>query len=374
LFVHDRDFVFSSQREILMKKVHTFAVSVVLVIGVLVVINWHRIHFQLDAQESATKLETKKEPIESTQERVGGSRDRRNDAFLVNDVVELLTIETEKLIEKKQTKNSIELRKNLDRTEASIQLPKAISKPLSTQELYRRAAESVFLVAGLTKPTDGVGDWQTAFSTAFAVHEDGILSTSAHVFDHEDHDDAVVVMDVRGQVFPVVEILASNREADTCLFRIDTKGLKPLRLDSTADPGTPIYVMGHPGDSFFYFSAGHIANYEQDANGVLWLNVTADFGQGSSGGPVMDVAGNIVGQVSRTYTLYAGGDTSNRKRRSFRTRQVDDTKATEETKDDSPEADSEAKRRPDPQMVFKSCTPVAAIRALVVNDSARGRD
>ena len=117
-------------------------------------------------------------------------------------------------------------------------------------------------------------------------------------------------------------------------------------------------------ETFFYFSAGHIANYERDDEGILWLNVTADFGQGSSGGPVMDGAGNIVGQVSRTYTLYAGGEASNRRRRPIKVRQVDDTTTTEGPKEESDE-DLAAKNRPDPQMVFKSCTPVAAIRALV---------
>ena len=142
------------------------------------------------------------------------------------------------------------------------------------------------------------------------------------------------------------------------------KGLKPLPLGSTAVPGTPIHVMGHPGDSFFYFSAGHIANYERDQDAVLWLNVTADFGQGSSGGPVLDGAGNIVGQVSRTYTLYAGGEASNRRRRPIKVRQVDDT-TPESSVEKSADEDHVTRHRPDPQMVFKSCTPVTAIRALV---------
>ena len=348
-----------------MRNVHTAAICVALAVGVLIGINWQRSPFLLDAQEAPTKKESKANPPETRVEQTIVFGDEKNGALFVNDVVDLLTKEAEKLIESKQAKNSVELRKNLDRTEVSIPLPKAASKPLSPQELYRRAAESVFLVAGLTKPAVHDHDWQTAFSTAFVVHEDGILSTSAHVFDHQDEDDAVVVMDVRGRVFPVIELLASNRDADTCLFRIGTRGLQPITLGSTAFPGTPIYVMGHPGDSFFYFSAGHIANYERDADGILWLNVTADFGQGSSGGPVMDIAGNIVGQVSRTYTLYASGEASNRRRRTIRTRQADDADASPESKENASHEETEARKRPDPQMVFKSCTPVSAIRSLV---------
>jgi len=115
--------------------------------------------------------------------------------------------------------------------------------------------ESVFLVAGMTKPKEDETNWKTSFSTAFAIHEDGILSTSAHVFDHDDQDDAVVVMDVRGNVYPVLDVLAANRKHDTLLFRIGVKGLKPLPLGDDAVPGTPVRMIGHPGDSFFFFSA-----------------------------------------------------------------------------------------------------------------------
>ena len=266
------------------------------------------------------------------------------------------------MIEKKISKTAVELHEELDRSQFTLELPKPSTTLLTSQEVYRRATESVFLVAGLTRPSGDETTWQTSFSTAFAVHEDGILSTSAHVFDHDDHDDAVVVMDVRGKVFPVLEILAANRTADTCLFRIGKKGLKPLTLGSAAYPGSQINVVGHPGDSFFYFSAGHVANYERDENGLLWLNITADFGQGSSGGPVMDGAGNVVGQVSRTYTLYAGGETSNRRRRPRTARHA----AGQQTGDEPAESDENAtiKKHADPQMVFKACTPVSAIRAL----------
>ncbi|MEI8019514.1 MAG: hypothetical protein WCH39_15015, partial [Schlesneria sp.] len=76
----------------------------------------------------------------------------------------------------------------------------------------------------------------------------------------------------------------------------------------------------------------------------------------------MDGAGNVIGQVSRTYTLYAGGDASNRRRRPRTVRQAADPQ-----QDGGPAESDEnahARKRADPQMVFKACTPVATIRAL----------
>ncbi len=330
----------------------------------LALLNGQKARPQLDAQElprAATNENRPKTTVIVTPQN-GDGTDLSPPEFSVEDVIKILRTAAEEMIEKKISKTAVELHEELDRTEFTLELPKASTTPLTSQELYRRATESVFLVAGLTKPSEDETAWQTSFSTAFVVHEDGILSTSAHVFDHDDHDDAVVVMDVRGRVYPVLEILAANRTGDTCLFRIGKKGLKPLALGQVAHPGSQISVVGHPGDSFFYFSAGHIANYERDEEGLLWLNITADFGQGSSGGPVMDAAGNVVGQVSRTYTLYAGGDASNRRRRPRTAKQT-----TDHQPDVGPaesDEDANVKKRADTQMVFKSCTPVSSIRAL----------
>lgn len=298
-------------------------------------------------------------------EAFGWTSERPYPVFCIDDVLVRLTTAAEELIDKKSAKNSETLRQDLDRKQFAMTLPRPATKELSPQELYKRACESVFLIAGLARPPEGGTDWQTSFSTAFAVHEDGILSTSAHVFDHDDKDHAVVTLDFKGNVHPILEVVAVDRDTDTCLFRIGTKGLKPLPLGKDVPPGTPIRVMGHPGDSFFFFSTGVIANYERDSDGVVWLNVTADFGQGSSGGPALDTFGNVVGQVSRTYTLFAGGEASSRKKRSWTARQAKSGDAAEAPEGDAPKELPEEKKQTDPQMTFKACTPVSSIRALI---------
>ena len=347
-----------------MKRFAASIACVTFAVLVLAFLNWPKARPQLDAQEPtravATDLRSNQTPEAAEQN--GQRMDESLPEYYVEDVVKILTTATEEMIEKKISRTAVELHEELDRSQFTLELPKSSTMPLTSQELYRRATESVFLVAGLTRPSGDETAWQTSFSTAFVVHEDGILSTSAHVFDHDDHDDAVVVMDVKGQVYPVLEILAANRTADTCLFRIGKKGLKPLALGQAAHPGSQISVIGHPGDSFFYFSAGHVANYERDEEGLLWLNITADFGQGSSGGPVMDSFGNVVGQVSRTYTLYAGGETSNRRRRPKTARQAVDHDP--DVKAGEADENATVRKHADPQMVFKACTPVSAIRAL----------
>lgn len=337
--------------------------------GGIVALNWTKNLGPANAQDAAGDVSVRKADSSGSPSNLSDEHDFP--AFGVHEVLDRLTLEVEQLIEKKEVRTSADLKEQLDRTSFPMSFLPPQDVELSSEQLYQQSIDSIFLIAGLTKPVDENDAWATSFSTAFVVREDGILSTSAHVFDHHDRDDGVVVLDRHGHVYPIVEVLAANRKADTCLFRIRASNLKPLRLGSEIAPGSQVRVIGHPGDSFFYFSAGHLANYEKDSDDNFWLNITADFGQGSSGGPVMDRAGNVVGQVSRTYTLYAGGETSNRgQRRQTADKKVADPKATDDEKQkDEPKADHEAeskepKKRPDPQMVFKACTPVSAVKAM----------
>lgn len=285
-------------------------------------------------------------------------------AFNVGEVIDKLTSAGAKLHKAGKTKGDADLRKNLGRRSVELELPEPSDEPISDKELYRRASESVFIVCSLYK-VEG-GQWQTSLATAFAVARDGVLTTSCHVFDNEDEADAVVVMDVQQKVYAVRELLAVNKRADTCLFRIDATDLRPLPFADEASPGTRVRVLGHPGDSFYFLSSGLLANYEKDHEGTVWMNTTADFGQGSSGGPALDECGNVVGQVSRTYTLYAGGAaTRGRPRRVAADKKPADKTAADKRELDPAERAERDVDIADPQMVFKSCVPVKTLRSLV---------
>ncbi|MEI8382886.1 MAG: redoxin domain-containing protein [Planctomycetota bacterium] len=277
--------------------------------------------------------------------------------FNINEVIDTITTEGARLHKQGKTRNDAQLRKQLNRKFVELELPEPSDEPIPDRELYRRASESVFVVCSMYKIED-TDEWQTSLATAFAVTADGVLTTSCHVFDNEDEADVVVVMDKNRKVYPVKELLAVNKKADTCLFRIDARDLKPLPLAEDGIPGTHVRVLGHPGDSFYFMSNGLLANYERDHDGTVWMNTTADFGQGSSGGPVMDEFGNVVGQVSRTFTLYAGGESRGRPRR------VANDTADKSDPEKEP-AGSNGSDLADPQMVFKSCVPVKTLRALV---------
>lgn len=65
-------------------------------------------------------------------------------------------------------------------------------------------------------------------------------------------------------------------------------------------------MLSHPGNQFFTFTQGHVSRYTQNTiDGKLqrWMSLTADFAYGSSGGPVLDRFGAVVGMATVTANI-----------------------------------------------------------------------
>jgi hypothetical protein len=294
------------------------------------------------------------------------------------------------LLKNGKGKGSKELDEGLKRETCALELPATKTEPIGDKELYAQVTESIFVVCGLYKsPEKPVkGDkkkklpddegWELAFSTAFAVTPDGILTTSRHFFGDPQPCEVFLAADSKGTIYPIEEILAADEKKDTCLFRIKAEGLKPLPLGKSIPPGSKVRVVSHPGYFFWFFSAGQVGNHFEEG-GVSWVNITADFGQGSSGAPVFDEFGNVVGQVTSTLTLFASGPAEEepavaRRRIKVQAKPAEEKperpkKPPKEKKKKKKEPPPEPPQPPEevgePQMVFKTCTPAEAIRSLI---------
>jgi hypothetical protein len=186
---------------------------------------------------------------------------------------------------------------------------------LEAPDLYDRLRESTLAVGSLYRCPE-CGGWHFSGSSGFVVNENGIICTCCHVLIEEDEqikESYLIAADSAGHVFPVKSVLAADTDADCCLLKIEANGLKPLPLRTGARAGESVYCLSHPGGYFFMFTQGIIArlnrrtnadhaehNRDKGANGrpVVLLNITAEFAPGSSGAPVVDSSGNVVGQVA----------------------------------------------------------------------------
>ncbi len=192
-------------------------------------------------------------------------------------------------------------------------LPPARQK-VDSPELCERLSQSTLAVGSYYKCPD-CGQWHFNGSAGFMVGP-GIVCTCCHVVTAEDEgvtEAYLVAADVNGRVYPVRAVAAADTASDVCFLQLEGCQLKPLPLRANARAGERVYCLSHPGGYFFMFTEGMIARLNRrpnevwDGHGqtnglltrpVLFLNVTAEFAPGSSGAPVVDEAGNVVGQVS----------------------------------------------------------------------------
>lgn len=209
--------------------------------------------------------------------------------------------------------------------------------------LYRESVDSTLLIGSLYK-CGRCDNWHAgAMATAWVAGESGVVVTNYHVLEGKDDEHFLGVMTRDGKAYPVTDVLAGDRDADVALLRVDTGGekMKPLTLGPSADIGSDVVVISNPRRRFFVLTKGAVSRYfhnriSRDRGLATQMGITADYAVGSSGGPVIDSNGHVVGMVSSTQTVHAGHK----------------HKEGEQSAGDV-------------QMVFKDCVPVAAIKALV---------
>jgi S1-C subfamily serine protease len=193
---------------------------------------------------------------------------------------------------------------------AKITPAKAGDRVMSAEEIYKHALPSVFVVGSVYK--DKCGEWQDGmYATAWVAAADGVLVTNWHVFEELEAGEVFGALDHKGNVYPVVDILGGDKVADIAVIRIDARGLTPLPVaESFAEVGSWVGVLGHPGDNFYIYTQGHVTRYSQNKNDdgkrERWMGVTAEYAGGSSGSPVLNKHGAVVGMAALTLTLDAG--------------------------------------------------------------------
>ncbi len=149
-------------------------------------------------------------------------------------------------------------------------------------------------------------------ASAFVISHEGICATNYHVFKSYDPSKpneyiTFFVMDAEQNVYPVTEVLAASKQDDLAIFKIDMQGKKltPLNLGVEQPIGSDIHLISHPDNRFYTYTQGHInRTYFKPGTTKIRQSISAEFAKGSSGAPVMDNYGNVVGIVAGTQNIY----------------------------------------------------------------------
>ncbi len=140
---------------------------------------------------------------------------------------------------------------------------------------------------------------ERSLGTGFVVRQDGWIATNMHVIvgDPSSALTRVTVTLPDDRELEVVEVLAASPEHDLALVRVDAKGLPVLGLgDSNAmHPGDPVVAIGHPLGLEDTVSNGLVSARRDVGEGFEVLQVSAPIAPGSSGGPLINEHGEVIG-------------------------------------------------------------------------------
>lgn len=174
-----------------------------------------------------------------------------------------------------------------------------VALPLFADEQLTVRGIAAAAKSGVATVHTYANDKEIAFGTGFFIREDGVLVTNLHVVEG---GDSVSVETESGEIYDNVYVLSRDDRRDLILLQIPVSGVPFLDIadDRHTEVGDTVYVIGNPLGLKGTFSDGLLSARRLE-NGVSYLQISAPISQGSSGGPVLNSAGQVIGVSTLTY-------------------------------------------------------------------------
>ncbi len=140
---------------------------------------------------------------------------------------------------------------------------------------------------------------QISLGSGFFVR-DGVIAAGLHIIEgaHKGYYKHVA----RKKKYPLAGVVAIDRAHDLVLLAAPGARATPLLLGDSDDVavGDSIYAVGNPRGYEGTFSQGIVSGI-READSRTLLQITAPVSQGSSGGPVLDANGRVIGMAMATH-------------------------------------------------------------------------
>ena len=198
----------------------------------------------------------------------------------------------------------------LNRKQTELRLPRLKTTELASREFYQKVTPSVLILSKMYK-CGRCERWHDRSAGAFVLTADGAIVTNYHVVEGAlDDERAMVATTSTGEVYPVKELLAASQINDVVILQLALpRGvqLQPAKVAQRSWPGEDAIVISHPVGRFYTLTKGTVsrnATLRMKEGTSNRLFITADYAKGSSGSPVFNSFGEVIGLVSSTESIY----------------------------------------------------------------------
>ena len=174
--------------------------------------------------------------------------------------------------------------KKLIPIEAEIKTKNIKRKSTDLTSLFKELKSSVFIIY----TSNGHDTFQ---GTGFFINSNGKAVSNFHVFENTDYSLAYAVMD--NKKYKISKLLQRNINIDYCIFQLNgVYGNDYLKTTSiTPNVGEEVFTIGNPEGLEHTLSKGIVSAIR----GTDIIQTTTEITHGSSGGPLINMNGEVVG-------------------------------------------------------------------------------
>jgi tetratricopeptide (TPR) repeat protein len=136
-------------------------------------------------------------------------------------------------------------------------------------------------------------DKRIAQGSGFIVRDDGAIVTNYHVISNAKD----IKVKVGDKLFKVEGFLHTDKENDIVILKVESKKLPVVKIGDVdkAEIGEKVYVIGSPRGLENTISDGILSGIREITPERKMLQITAPISAGSSGGPVFNKHGEVIG-------------------------------------------------------------------------------
>jgi serine protease Do len=187
---------------------------------------------------------------------------------------------------------------------AAMSAPKPGAKDFQMPGQQSKIALAGSLKAGPRKIADATGSVVTIINSTgsgsgFLVSTDGYVLTDAHVVG----DDKTVRVRWPDGLEGLATVERASKKRDVAILKTNPRDRSPLALKrGPVTPTQRVYVTGSPaGKSFEGTVTSGIVSADRTIDGLRYIQSDAAMSPGSSGGPLLDESGAVIGLTEMHY-------------------------------------------------------------------------
>lgn len=174
---------------------------------------------------------------------------------------------------------------------------------LTPGQVYAQSVDSIVTVSATVRGT--MGQQGTSTGSGFVITEDGYIVTNYHVV--EGATDVKVTL--HNSMEHKAEVIGYDNANDVAVLKIEAQGLKALKVGSSDDliVGDQVVAIGNPlGELTSTMTVGYVSAKDRvintDGARINMIQTDAAINSGNSGGPLLNMKGEVVGITTAKYS------------------------------------------------------------------------